>query len=65
MIILLGAACLMICCVRFLNRGHKMWVEQHTPVSKVVSVVFTITGIVAGIYSYIYLDQFVTFMGWQ
>ena len=62
---LLGAIIFMLICVRFLNKGHKMWVEQHTPISKVVSVIHTIVAIAAGIYAYMAIDQFLIYMEWK
>ena len=62
MIYMLGAICLCVVSGRFLNRGYMMYIRKTGVVNMVIAGANAIIGVIAGIYSYMYVDDFVTYM---
>ncbi len=64
MIYLIGAIALSLVSVRALNQGHKIYVEQQGPVTRVVAIFYTCIGAGSAYFSYLAVKEFLGAMGW-
>lgn len=61
---LIGAIFCCVLSIHCLNRGHKIYTEMRGPVTKTVSILFTIVGCGSIWLAYQSGNEFIKVMGW-